>query len=157
VSAVPPILLLEDDRATAGVIIQLVAAARIANPVTWVDTGEQAIVQLDRALTAPGTEPVLCVLDLSLPDLSGLGVLEYIRSWPAFSHVPVIMLSGSGDDADIEAAYELGIDAYLVKPAGVHGLADVIHSLGLSYQLLPRRDGAASSPDPAVGDELAPA
>jgi DNA-binding NarL/FixJ family response regulator len=48
------------------------------------------------------------------------------------------MLSGSGDDTDIERAYDIGIDAYLVKPAGIHGLPDIIRRLGLPYLLLPR-------------------
>jgi DNA-binding NarL/FixJ family response regulator len=49
------------------------------------------------------------------------------------------MLSGSGDDTDIERAYRIGIDAYLVKPAGIHGLPDVVRRLGLPHLLLPRR------------------
>jgi len=81
------------------------------------------------------------VLDLSLPDVTGLDVLRHMRKHEQLSHIPVIMLTGSGHDADIEAAYELGIDAYLIKPAGVHGLPDVILELDLGYQLLPVNAG----------------
>jgi DNA-binding response OmpR family regulator len=139
-----PILLLEDERATGALIVQLLAAARVANPVEWLETGSDALAYLDRAAAAQVPCPVLCVLDLSLPDLTGLDVLRQIRGSVALAHLPVIMLTGSGHDADIEAAYELGIDAYLIKPAGVHGLPDVIRELSLDYQLLPsngvRRD-----------------
>ena len=76
--------------------------------------------------------PVLCVLDLSLPDMSGLEVLRHIRSTPGLSRLTVIMLTGSGNDADIDAAYELGIAAYLIKPAGVHGLPDVVQGAAIS-------------------------
>jgi len=133
-----PILLLEDERSTASLIIQLIAGACIANPVEWLDGGGNAIAYLDRSVAEPALRPVLCVLDLSLPDVSGLEVLKHIRGEPALADLPVIVLSGSGEDADIEAAYAVGIDAYLVKPAGVHGLPDVIRELNLNHQLLPR-------------------
>jgi CheY-like chemotaxis protein len=132
-----PILLLEDERATGALIVQLLAGARIANPVEWLGTGTQAIDYLDRAEAGAVPLPVLCVLDLSLPDVTGLDVLRTIRGRQHLDHLPVVMLTGSGHDADIEAAYGLGIDAYLIKPAGVHGLPDVILELDLGYQLLP--------------------
>jgi CheY-like chemotaxis protein len=139
-----PILLLEDERATGALIVQLLAAARISNPVEWMQTGHEALDYLRRVdhVNGNGDEngrpvPVLCVLDLSLPDLTGLEVLRHIRRATPIAHLPVIMLTGSGHDADIETAYELGIDAYLIKPAGVHGLADVVRELNLGYQLMP--------------------
>jgi CheY-like chemotaxis protein len=132
-----PILLLEDERATGALLVQLLAGARIANPVEWLGTGAQAIDYLNRAEQALVPMPVLCVLDLSLPDMTGLDVLRDIRSRSRLEGLPVVMLTGSGHDADIEAAYALGIDAYLIKPAGVHGLPDVVLELDLGYQLLP--------------------
>jgi CheY-like chemotaxis protein len=132
-----PILLLEDERATGALIVQLLAGARIANPIEWLATGTEAIAYLDRAEEALAPVPVLCVLDLSLPDMTGLDVLRHLRGRSRLDHLPVVMLTGSGHDDDIEAAYALGIDAYLIKPAGVHGLPDVVRELGLGYQLLP--------------------
>lgn len=131
-----PILLLEDERATAALIAQLLAAERITNPIQAVNTGEQAIAYLDRVTGDEVAMPVLCVLDLSLPDMSGLDVLRHIRSTARLSRLTVIMLTGSGNDADIDAAYDLGIDAYLIKPAGVHGLPDVVRELRLPYELI---------------------
>jgi DNA-binding response OmpR family regulator len=139
VTEVPPIVLLEDDRTTAALIRQVLAATSIENPLVHLERGSEAVEYLERSATA-GPQPVLVVLDLSLPDMSGLDVLRRIRAQPALASVPVVMLSGSGDDADIERAYDIGIDAYLVKPAGIHGLPDVIRRLGLPYLLLPRRD-----------------
>lgn len=139
-----PILLLEDERATAALIAQLLAAERITNPIESVDTGARAIAYLDRVISGAAAMPVLCVLDLSLPDISGLDVLRHIRSTPPLTRLTVIMLTGSGHDADIDAAYDLGIDAYLIKPAGVHGLPDVVRELHLPYELIlesPRRTG----------------
>jgi DNA-binding response OmpR family regulator len=134
-----PILLLEDERATGALVVQLLAAARISNPVEWLQTGSEAVDYLQQVVAGDAPLPVLCVLDLSLPDFTGLEVLRHIRGTAQLSHLPVIMLTGSGHDADIEAAYELGIDAYLIKPAGVHGLPDVVRELNLGYQLIPTR------------------
>jgi CheY-like chemotaxis protein len=131
-----PILLLEDERATAALISQLLAAERITNPMEVVDTGTAALRYLDRVLDGQTPMPVLCVLDLSLPDMSGLEVLRHIRSTPSLSRLTVIMLTGSGNDTDIDTAYDLGIDAYLIKPAGVHGLPDVVRELHLPYELI---------------------
>jgi CheY-like chemotaxis protein len=138
VTALPsaPILLLEDERATAALISQLLAAERITNPVELVDTGAGALAYLNRVVAEQARMPVLCVLDLSLPDMSGIDVLRHIRTTPALSRLTVIMLTGSGNDADIDAAYDLGIDAYLIKPAGVHGLPDVVRELHLPYELI---------------------
>jgi CheY-like chemotaxis protein len=136
-SDAPAILLLEDDRTTAALIRQVLAATYIANPLDHLTSGNEAVEHLER-LAETGRRPVLLVLDLSVPDLSGLEVLQRMRALPGLAAVPVVMLSGSGDDAEIERAYEIGIDAYLVKPAGIHGLPDVIRRLGLPYLLLPR-------------------
>ncbi|HET9093535.1 MAG TPA: response regulator [Solirubrobacteraceae bacterium] len=131
-----PILLLEDERATATLITQLLAAERITNPVLGFVTGAAAIGHLDRIAAGTAAVPVLCVLDLSLPDMSGIDVLRHIRSRPGLARLNVIMLTGSGHDADIEAAYDLGIAAYLIKPAGMHGLPDVVRELHLPYELM---------------------
>jgi CheY-like chemotaxis protein len=135
-----PILLLEDERATAALISQLLAAERITNPIEVVETGAGALDYLGRVVSGDASMPVVCVLDLSLPDMSGLEVLRHIRSTPALSRLTVIMLTGSGNDTDIDTAYDLGIDAYLIKPAGVHGLPDVVRELHLPYELILDRE-----------------
>jgi CheY-like chemotaxis protein len=121
-----PILLLEDERATAALVVQLLAAERITNQVEAIGSGEAALDYFRRVVSGQAPAPVLCVL-----------VLRHIRATPELAHLSVIMLTGSGNDADIEDAYELGIDAYLIKPAGVHGLPDVVRELSLAYELIP--------------------
>jgi DNA-binding response OmpR family regulator len=133
----PAVVLLEDDRTTAVLISGVLAATNMFNPIECFGTGREALDYLERSI-ARGVAPVLLVLDLSLPDLSGLDVLRWVRARPEFDAVAVVMLTGSGNDRDIDRAYEIGIDAYLVKPAGIHGLPDVVKGLGLPYLLLPR-------------------
>jgi CheY-like chemotaxis protein len=135
-----PILLLEDERATASLISQLLAAERITNPIELVETGAGALDYLGRVISGEARMPVVCVLDLSLPDMSGLEVLRHIRTTPGLARLTVIMLTGSGNDADIDSAYDLGIDAYMIKPAGVHGLPDVVRELHLPYELMLERE-----------------
>jgi DNA-binding response OmpR family regulator len=133
----PPVLVLEDDRTTAALIARVLGATNMANPIELFASGRAAIEFIERGAAA-GRVPVLLVLDLSLPDLSGLEVLRWVRTRSELDPVAVVMLTASGDDEDIERAYEIGIDAYLVKPAGIHGLPDVVRGLGLPYVLLPR-------------------
>jgi len=142
--AAAPILLLEDERATAALISQLLTAERITNPIETVETGRAALDYLHRVVNGAAGCPVLCVLDLSLPDMSGLDVLRHIRSTPRLARLTVIMLTGSGDDTDIDTAYDLGIDAYLIKPAGIHGLPDVVRELRLPYELILESRGAGA-------------
>lgn len=148
---IAPILLLEDERATAALIAQLLAAERITNPIALVDTGAKAVGYLNGVIGGESAMPVLCVLDLSLPDMSGLDVLRHIRTTPALARLTVIMLTGSGNDADIDTAYDLGIDAYLIKPAGVHGLPDVVRELHLPYELI--LESAGSGADGSGGPD----
>lgn len=150
-----PILLLEDERATAALITQLLTAERIINPVAHFQTGGAAISHLDEVARGQAPAPVLCVLDLSLPDVSGIEVLRHIRTTPGLAGLRVVMLTGFGDGLRIDMAYELGIDAYLIKPAGVHGLPDVVRQLNLPYELIPdpaRLPGPHRVPDPACSD-----
>ncbi len=133
-----PIMVLEDEPATAMLVVQLLAAERITNPVELHESGEAALDHLHRVVAGGVKMPALCVLDLSLPGVSGLEVLRHIRATPELEHLAVIMLTGSGNDADIEAAHELGIDAYLVKPTGIHGLPDVVRELDMGHELIPR-------------------
>jgi len=107
--------------------------AGIENPVRVVVDGQQAVNYLsgkdaysDR-LKFP--LPHLILLDLQLPHLTGLQVLEWIRSQPALKPLIVIILSSSIHEGDIRRAYELGANAFLVKPSSTDTLADMAAAL----------------------------
>jgi CheY-like chemotaxis protein len=135
----PPIIVLEDDRAVALSIGRALQAARVVNPVEFFDDGEKLWARLVQQDTDRSPAPVLLFLDVHVPPgWSGLEVLERIRAHPRMERIPVVMLSGSGDERDIERAYELGATAYLMKPAGIHGLRDMLTELALQVVLLPR-------------------
>jgi CheY-like chemotaxis protein len=134
-----PVLLVEDDEVHARIIEATLAKARLSNPVVRARTGDEAIAYLEevedgrtRAL------PVLVLLDLELPGRSGLAVLAKLRALGREAEdCPVIMMSGSSNDATIARARELGVRGYLVKPVAFDALIDVIHRLGLRWALLP--------------------
>jgi CheY-like chemotaxis protein len=132
-----PIILLEDDPVVSSVVRHVLAARGLANPIERFADGDAAHERLRAAAAGEAREPVLVLLDLHVPGRSGLEVLSYMRSEPALAETPVVILSGSGDDSEIERAYGLGVSAYLVKPAGIDGLQDVLSEIGLRYALLP--------------------
>jgi CheY-like chemotaxis protein len=98
-----------------------------------VQDGRQAIESL-QAMLPPGTPAprlgeVLVLLDLKLPRLSGLEVLEWIKRHPQLSVLPVIVLSSSTEPADIERAYRLGVNAYVSKPTDHRVLVSFVDAL----------------------------
>lgn len=74
--------------------------------------------------------PVLIVLDLRLPGMSGLDLLKWIRQQPLFKELPIIALTAYGN-RDLPRAYDLGLDFYLLKPAEANSLAEVLQALSL--------------------------
>jgi CheY-like chemotaxis protein len=139
---VQPIVLLEDDSVVATVVMEILKATGLANPLERFGDGDAAHGRLEAAVAGEQPLPVLILLDLHVPGRSGLEVLSYIRSEDALTGIPVVVLSGSGHDREIERAYSLGVSAYLVKPAGIDGLRDVLQELGLRYVLLPGQPAA---------------
>lgn len=143
-----PILVVEDDQSHALLISRVLAKARLANPVVAFHDGNQAFDYLSGHGEYGDRErqplPVLVLLDLHVPGISGLDLLQHIRERPDLQSLPVIIFSGSGESGDINRAFELGVDTYLVKPVAFDALLDAIGELRLDWVLL-GRDGDGSS------------
>lgn len=107
--------------------------AGIETPVEVVSDGKEAIDFLGGTGKFAGRSefnpPCLVLLDLKLPQKMGLEVLEWIRSQPALRRLIVIILSSSIHEGDVQRAYELGVNAFLVKPASTDTLADMCVAL----------------------------
>lgn len=80
--------------------------------------------------------PVLVLLDLKLPRRSGHEILAWLRQQPELRRIPVIILTSSKQNGDINQAYDLGANSYLVKPVGLPPLVEVVQSLNLYWLLL---------------------
>ena len=135
----PPILLVEDDGSQALLVERVLAKAGLVNAVRAFADGEEALSHLKRLGSQSAQLPALVLLDLHIPGQSGLEILEWLRQQPAFGDVPIIMLSGSTESEDIDRAFELGADSYLVKPVAFDALVDAVTSLGLPWMILGRR------------------
>ena len=111
--------------------------AEIANPVHVVSDGQEAIDYLsgtgEFADRVKFPIPGLVLLDLKLPHRMGLDVLRWIRQQPRLKALIVIILTASVNEADVQRAYELGANAFVVKPSGAAELADIARALKLFW------------------------
>jgi CheY-like chemotaxis protein len=114
------VLLVEDDLSDIFLVKRAFKMAQIPNPLQVVTDGEEAIDYLrgagkyaDRAIHPL---PKLIVMDLKMPRRTGFEVLEWVKGNPLLRRIPIIIVSGSDNPADINRAYESGVNAYMVKP-----------------------------------------
>jgi DNA-binding response OmpR family regulator len=126
------ILVVEDDENDVFFLQNAFKSAGILISLYVARDGRQAINYLDAAGEFADREkfplPALILLDLKLPQVMGLDVLRWIRARPEL-RMPVIILSASKNEADIEAAYRLGANAYLVKPNAVGKLLEMVRAI----------------------------
>jgi CheY-like chemotaxis protein len=114
-TALNPILLVEDRAVDLDLTKRAFARRQLSNPVQVARDGEEALGYL-RRWDSGDPIPVFILLDLKLPKVSGLEVLRQVKSHPRFCKIPVIILTSSAEDSDIEGAYRLGCNSYIVKP-----------------------------------------
>ncbi len=111
----PPILVVEDNPLDLDLTQRAFAKHRLANPIQVARDGEEALSFIPR-WEAGEPRPSVILLDLKLPKVTGLEVLRQIKSHPRFKVIPIVVLTTSGEDRDIEEAYRLGTNSYIIKP-----------------------------------------
>ncbi|MGG6240390.1 response regulator [Nodosilinea sp. AN01ver1] len=131
------ILLVEDNPKDVFLVQRAARKAGIITPLRVVSDGDAALSYLsgiapygDRAAYPL---PVLVLLDLKLPRRSGAEVLSWIRQQPRLRRLPVVVLTSSREYADINGIYDLGANAYIVKPADLDQLVDILKTLNLHW------------------------
>ena len=113
-TSLPCVLLVEDNPDDEVLVCEAYRRARVGYPLEVARDGVEA---LTRALDAPANaRPMLMLLDLKLPRLSGLDLLARLRADTSTRMMPIVVLSGSHERADIAKSYEYGANSYLVKP-----------------------------------------
>ena len=144
------LLLVEDDPNDILLIQRAMSKGGLVNPLRVVRDGEEAVAYLaGRGLYADrGRHPMpsLILLDLKLPRKSGLEVLEWLRGREEMRRVPVVVLTSSKESADINRAYELGVNSYLVKPVGFEDLLEMVKAIGMYWMILNKGPESKAEP-----------
>jgi len=130
-----PILLIEDNPMDVDLTRRAFARHKLVNPFEVARDGEEALAYLTR--WEAGTPlPVVILLDLKLPKVDGLEVLRQIKAHPQFRTIPVVILTTSAEDYDVEAAYQLGANSYIVKPVDFDKFMEVAEQIELYWSVL---------------------
>ena len=134
-----PILLVEDSANDIELTLAALAENHLANEVVVVRDGAEALDYLHRRgvfkLRGRGN-PAVVLLDLKLPKVDGLEVLEQLKSDPELQAIPVVMLTSSREEQDLTRSYKLGVNAYVVKPVEFVQFVDSIKELGLFWAVI---------------------
>jgi len=136
------ILFAEDNPKDVELTLEALADNNLANRVEVVRDGVEAMEYLrcegKYKLRSPGN-PAVAILDIKMPRMDGLEVLRAIRSDPALKMIPVVMLTSSREEQDLIRSFELGINAYVVKPVKFSEFIEAVKHLGVFWAILNER------------------
>ena len=135
-SQVKRILLAEDDVNDAELTLEALSKHNLANEVVVVRDGAEALDYLyhrGQFVERPNGNPAVLLLDLKMPKVDGLEVLKLVKSDPALKTIPVVILTSSREESDVLRSYDLGVNAYVVKPVDFHEFVDAIAGVGLFW------------------------
>ncbi|MCS3471614.1 CheY-like chemotaxis protein [Pseudomonas sp. JUb42] len=134
-----PILLVEDNPHDLELTLVALERSQLANEVVVVRDGAEALDYLFRkneyADRVEGN-PAVLLLDLKLPKIDGLEVLMNVRNTDSLRSIPVVMLTSSREEPDLDRAYQLGVNAYVVKPVDFKEFVGAISDLGIFWAVL---------------------
>ena len=135
------ILLVEDNPLDAELTMNGLKGAAVANHITWVKDGEQALDYLFRKgefADRADVPPRLVLLDLKMPKVGGIEVLRAIKSDERTRRIPVVVMTSSEEESDVAKTYDLGVNSYVVKPLDFNALADVTRQAGYYWLAINR-------------------
>jgi len=127
------ILLAEDTPADAEMAIDALRDANLVNPIVHVEDGVEAMdFLLARGRFAERTDgnPAMLLLDIKMPRMDGLEVLQQMREDDNLRRIPVVILTSSREESDLARSWELGVNAYVVKPVDVDQFFEAVKALG---------------------------
>jgi CheY-like chemotaxis protein len=133
------ILLVEDDPKDVELTLTALEEYKLANEVVVAHDGEEALDYLYRRgkFTTRSTEnPAVLLLDLKLPKVDGLEVLQQIKADAKLKLIPVVVLTSSHEERDMVTSYKLGVNAYVVKPVDFHEFVNAVKELGIFWALV---------------------
>src|SRR5580704_3293374 len=133
------ILLVEDSPRDAELILEALSDHQLANEVVHVRDGAEALDYLYRRGPFDGRsdgQPALMLLDLKLPKVDGLEVLRQIKSDAALKMIPIVMMTSSREEQDLLDSYQLGVNAYVVKPMRFQDFVEAVRQVGAFWGVI---------------------
>ena len=134
------VILVEDNPDDAALTIRALKKKNLANKLVHLKDGAEALdfffaqgAFADRDTTIT---PRVVLLDLKMPKVNGIEVLEKLKSDERTKHIPVVVLTSSAEDPDIKRCYQLGVNSYIVKPLGFDSFTDKISELGFYWMVI---------------------
>ena len=142
------ILLVEDNPADAELALHALRKSKIANSIKHVQDGAEALDFMfgrgEHANHATDPKPALILLDLKLPQVDGLQVLQELKSHPKTKSIPVILLTSSQEEQDMITGYQRGVNSYIQKPVNFVEFQEVVHKLGFYWLVVNRKPPVAA-------------
>ena len=134
------ILLVEDNPTDSELAIRALRRGRISNEIKLLEDGAEALDFIfcrgEYASRQITERPKIILLDLKLPKVSGLEVLQQIKSDPRTQMIPVVVLTSSAQDSDVVESYKLGVNSYIVKPVDFEQFNKAVEQMGLYWMLI---------------------
>jgi CheY-like chemotaxis protein len=133
------ILLVEDDPKDVELTLTALDEYNLANEVVVATDGEQALDYLyyrGKFMRRAPENPAVLLLDLKLPKIDGLEVLKQIKADEQLRMIPVVVLTSSREEKDMVTSYQLGVNAYVVKPVDFHEFVNAIKELGIFWAVI---------------------
>ena len=145
-SEIRTILLAEDSPHDAEMAIDALREAHLVNPIVHVEDGVEALDYLlrrGRFADRTDPDPAVLLLDIKMPRMDGLEVLKQLREEESLKRLPVVILSSSREESDLARSWDLGVNAYVVKPVDVDQFFEAVRTLGKFWAVFneaPERD-----------------
>jgi len=138
-SEIRTILLAEDSPHDAEMAIDALRDAHLANPIVHVEDGVETLDYLLRRgkfADRPEGDPAVLLLDIKMPRMDGLEVLKQLREHETLKRMPVVILSSSREESDLARSWDMGVNAYVVKPVDVDQFFGAVQTLGKFWALI---------------------
>lgn len=144
------ILLIDDSPRDIEMALEALREYKIANEIVTLRDGAEALdyfYHRGAFATRDDGPPAVVLLDLKMPRVDGLEVLRQLKSDPELRTIPVVMMTSSREEQDVVQSYQLGVNAYVVKPLSFHEFLDAVHVIGAFWAVL-NEPPPAPRPDP---------